>query len=108
MHNSTPANLRLKVDTCAQGNILPMRTFIKMYPNPINRPMLEKNNIRLSVYNGKVIEQYGKFDLTLQYDSRSTQATFYVVDTPGPVLLGLSSCNELKLVTLHCSVSKSE
>ena len=30
MHNGTPTNLRVKVDTGAQGNLLPMRTFIKM------------------------------------------------------------------------------
>ena len=106
MHNGKPVNLRVKVDTGAQINLLPMRTFIKMYPYPTNIPMIEKNNIRLSIYNGKEIEQYRKFDLTLQYDS--TQATLYVVDTTGPVLLGLPSFNEPTLVTLHCSVSKSE
>ena len=101
------AYLRAKVDTGAQGNLLPIRTFNKMYPLDSDRPHLQKNNTCLSVYDGSALQQYGKFELTISSGRNQTKATFYVVDTPGPILLGFPSSIALKLVTMHCAFNKS-
>lgn len=45
--------LRLKIDTGASGNTLPLRTFRQMYGNEARAyKRLKKNNMRLSAYSG--------------------------------------------------------
>ena len=59
----TPATLRIKVDTGAQGNVMPLRTFQRMYPSNIDtegipvRGSLEHRDTILTAYNGQLIRQ---------------------------------------------------
>ena len=61
--------LRGKVDTGAQGNILPIRTYRKMYPNAImddgNPTLTQSSSKVLTAYNGSKIPQYGTLNLPL-------------------------------------------
>ena len=36
------------------------------------------------------------------------KAVFYVVDVPGPVVLGLTTCEALNMVTINCHVETLE
>ena len=62
---NTPATLRVKVDTGAQGNVMPLRTFQCMYPSDVDieglpmRGCLEHRDTILTAYNGQQIQQYG-------------------------------------------------
>ena len=78
------------------ADLLPLRTLHKMYPTKRDPPYLQPSSTHLSVYHGSTLTQYGKLELTISSDT--TEATFYVVDTPGPVLLGFPSSTALKLV----------
>ena len=105
----TTACMRVKVDTGAQGNVLPLRVFSGMFPEYMDNKIpklsvLEQcNNTKLTAYNGTRIPHYGT--TTLNCRERDRQFFFYVVNSPGPVIIGLPSTQSLGLVTLHCSVA---
>jgi predicted Zn-ribbon and HTH transcriptional regulator len=94
-----------KVDTGAQGNILPTRVFKKM---KIPADRIKPCNTVLTAYNGSDIPQEGKIELQCKYeDGKWSSESFYVADTTGPIILGLPSCRALNLVSLHCAVQTS-
>ncbi|KAG8004756.1 hypothetical protein GBF38_016632, partial [Nibea albiflora] len=79
--------LRLKIDQ-GTGNTLPLGTFRQMYASAYKR--LKKNNMKLSAYSGHEIPFYGTIHIPCQYkDFRWVSANFYVVDVPGPAVVGL-------------------
>ena len=110
-----PATLKAKVDTGAQGNLLPLRIFRRMYPELLGADGFPKEgsttptHARLSAYNGSKIEQFGTINLQCNYEGNNADAKFYVTDSSGPAIFGLPLCRDLKLVVLNCEVtSKSE
>ena len=108
-----PATLKAKVDTGAQGNVLPLRTYKRMYPSDIaadglpKRGRLENNDTVLTAYNGQPIPQYGTLRLRCSHAANKCEAMFFVADTPGPAIIGLPSCRELSLVVLNCEITKT-
>ena len=89
-----PATMKAKVDTGAEGNILPLRTYLRMYPEHCKnaRPtlgQLNPNRTTLPVYNGDKMVHYGTIDIDITLKKVTTRATFYVAETPGPIILGL-------------------
>ena len=104
--------LELKVDTGAQVNTLPLRTYRRMFPNSLNgdgnpkHNALNQTSITLTAYNGTQIKCFGTVDIDCNYSSIWTNTKFYVVDVPGPAVLSLPSCETLNVVTLHCSISR--
>ena len=95
--------LRVKVDTGASGNALPLRTFKQMYgKNACTQGRLTKNHKKISAYSGHEITCLGTINIPCQYKgSEWVTARFYVVDVPGPAILGLPTCELLKLVTVN-------
>ena len=105
------AKLKVKVDTGAQGNTLPRRIYQQMCPSKVDSrgiPIpeeLQQRNIVLTAYNGSHIKQYGVINLLCKFSSSDWYNTeFYVAETSGPALLGLTSSLALKLVTLNCEI----
>ena len=109
-------NLILKVDTGAQGNTLPLRTYRQMFPDQLTKDGLPKygvvqpaQQVRLTAYNGTNIKCHGTIDIPCRFkDSRWENTRFFIVDVSGPAVIGLPSCESLKIVTMHCSVHQSE
>ena len=100
----TGYTLRLKIDSGASGNTLPMRTFRQMYGNKADtRNLLEPaNGIKLTAYNGEEIRCMGTLDMKCQHKSSGWKTTrFYVVDVPGPAVVGLPTSERLDLVTIN-------
>lgn len=108
-HKKKQANLRGKVDTGAQGNVLPIRTFRQMFPDrldtnglPVN---LKSTDIKLTAYNGTEIRQYGQVTIESKYrQGEWITSTFYVAETPGPVIFGIQTSIDMGLVEMHCAV----
>ncbi|XP_030851766.1 uncharacterized protein K02A2.6-like [Strongylocentrotus purpuratus] len=103
-------DLKVKVDTGAEANTLPLRTFRNMYPEQLDRQGFPRNlpdaGTILSAYNETLIGQYGTVVIPCKYgDTAWTDTLFYVVQSNGPVILGLQSSVEFGLVTLHCSLN---
>ena len=106
------ATLKVKVDTGAQGNILPARTFKRMFPELLDESGVpSKQHLRhrptiLTAYNGAAMTHHGTIVIPCSYGERQCDTEFYVVETPGPVILGLPTSRDLNLVTLNCAVTK--
>lgn len=102
-------NLKGKVDTGAQGNILPLRTYQALYPGSLDDEGLptgtQKSTTTLTAYNGAKIRQHGTVQLPCKYQqSEWHEAEFYVAETPGPVIFGLQLCTKLGLVKMNCVI----
>ena len=102
-----PATLKAKVDSGAQGNVLPMRLFRQMYPDKVDDKGYPKPGTTtpqqtiLNLYGCIPMKQYGTWKLPCKYKDRSTVAKFYIVDKDGPAILGLPTSRELRLITVR-------
>ena len=108
-HKKKQANLRGKVDTGAQGNVLPIRTFRRMFPDMLDKNGLPTNltctDTKLTAYNGTEIRQYGTVSITSRYrEGAWVTSTFYVAESPGHIIFGLKTSMDLGLVEMHCAV----
>ena len=93
--------LRLKVDTGAGGNTLPLRTVKQMY-NDKWRGIIQPTDTKLKAYNETTIPCLGYINIVCRYkDSAWKTEKFYVVDVPGPPVMGLPAWETLKIVTIH-------
>ena len=104
--------LQCKVDTGADGNIMPISTYRHLYPDQIDAEgtpkvgTLQSCSTVLTAYGGTRIAQFGKVGVPCSYREMRFTCNFYVADVPGPVILGLPTCRALKLVVLNCSVAR--
>ena len=73
-----------------------------MYGNHSFHLLEHVTNVRLTAYNGATIHCLVKIDMFCSYkDKKWMKATFYVVDVPGPAVVGLPTSEQLHLVTIH-------
>jgi hypothetical protein len=98
-----------KIYTGAEGNVLPLDMYKKLYPNShynLNgKPSgLIPSITRITAFGGHKIEQYGISKLHLTHNGNTTEYPFYVVNTSGMTIIGLPTCRSMNLVTLHCSI----
>lgn len=61
------------------------------------------NKTKLVVYNVTPIKCYGSISIPCKYNSDWHN----IVDVQGPAVLGLPSLEQLKLLTLHCTIKKA-
>ena len=88
-----------------EGNILPLRTYLRMYPEHCTGPRptpgyLKRSLTTLTVYNGESMKHYGTIDLDITLKDYTTRATFFVAETPDPIILGLPSTKQMKIITI--------
>ena len=103
------SKMKCKVDTGAQGNVLPMRTFKNMFPSlispkgPVHGNILQKRpHVQLNAYNGTEINQHGSVNLKLRYGNDTWHETeFFVADTPGSIILGKDASQLLNIITVN-------
>ena len=84
--------VRLKVDTGAQANILPLYLFKELNKNATIKMMKTKQ--KLTSYSGDKIEVVGKCTLNVM----NTALEFYVTDTKEDPILGLKASQQLQLI----------
>ena len=107
---ANPATLKVKVDTGAQGNVLPIRIFRRMYPKKLDsagypkQDNTQRQNTVLTAYNGSKIPHHGTLKIPCTYKEYSEVTEFFLADVEGPAILGLPSCLKFKLVSLNCSI----
>ena len=109
-----PTELRAKVDTGAQGNVLPLRIYREMFPSRVDadgQPMdeyIEKSSMKLISYGGAPITQHGVCTLTCTYQQTTRKTRFFVTDAPGPAIIGLPSLEAFKIVSLNCGIKTKQ
>ena len=66
-------------------------------------------NVKLTAYNGSKIPCHGITQMLCQLKhSEWINTDFFEVDVTGPAVVGLPTCEKLKLVTLHCEVNQTQ
>ena len=102
--------LYLKVDTRASGNALQLRIKHQMYGPTQWKPLAKPVNVTLRAYNGTSIKRLGAIELMCrrQSSSRWRSQLFYIVDVPGPAVVGLPTCDSLRFVTTHCVIDQKQ
>lgn len=91
--------LNVRPPTYQAMDTLHLGTFRQMYgSNTSTYKRLKKNNTKLSAYSGHERPCNGTINIQCQYkDSRWVSAKFYVVDVPGPAVVGLPTSELLNL-----------
>ena len=104
--------LKAKLDTGAQGNVLPLRLYREMYPHNIGnngkprQGTLNQSRIILVAYGGSEIKHLGTVKIPCYSKDSRTTATFYVTDTSGPAIMGLHTATELNLLKFNLEVKE--
>jgi hypothetical protein len=106
----TTKNIECKIDTGAEGNVIPLNIYAQLFPNASynssGQPKdLTPSNTNITAFGGHAIKHYGICSLTLSYSGSSNQFPFHVVNTTGPVILGLPTCTDMNLVTLNYTIT---
>ena len=100
------SNVRFKLDTGSQANILPRHVFESI--GQVHDLDTDKaKGQKLLGYNDSTIHTLGCIDLACQYKDRSLNVMFHVVDTNSSPILGMKACMELNLIQLvySCDVA---
>ena len=88
------SHIRMKLDTGAAANILPLKTFNKLE----NLPQLQPSNVKLKAYGGHTVEHEGKVELECSANGQECKLDFLVTTTKAPPVLGLKACLVLGLI----------
>ena len=94
-------------DTGAEGNILSLRTYRRMFPRNLNASGYPKSTevthrpeVTLTAYNGGEIKQHGTISLRCRYKNSGWHTlNLYIAESEGPAILGLASCKLMNIVT---------
>ena len=99
---STGNDIRFKIDTGSQVNVIPKFVYEKMRDAPPLRPSSSK----IFSYSGQRLPVTGDITMECQYKECSYTGVFHVVDTPpaSQPILGLPTCLQLKVIQLVLSV----
>ena len=100
---------RFKVNTGADGNLLPLGEFFKHFPNA-NMTQLAKTfdpHTKLYAFNNTEIKQLGVCELMVEYKTNRKICEFYVVDFP-TAILGIHNSENLKLITIQFDSIETE
>ena len=97
--NGNSLKTHFKVNTGADGNLLPLGEFFKHFPNA-NMTQLAKtidSSTKLYAYNNTEIKQLGVCELLVEYRECRKICQFYVVDFP-TAILGIHDSESLRLI----------
>ena len=98
-----------KIDTGADGNLMPITMFMKLYPK-ISLEMLAKTidkGITLFMYNNTPIIQYGTCSVKVSFKEKQQICKFYVVEH-NTATLGVIDSEKLGLVKVNFDVIQNK
>ena len=88
------SKIRMKLDTGAATNVMPLKIFKKLLPEP----KLAQSETVLKAYGNHHIPHLGKCRLKCSVNKTRELCAFYVVDTNSPPILGVKACMKLGLI----------
>ena len=91
--------LRMRVDTCADINIMPLSVYQTIFDD-IKKQKLLPTGIQVTTYNDSTLDLIGRCTLYLQHPNTPEKmaATFYVTQDEGSVLLSCSTSLKLEVI----------
>ena len=98
-----------KVDTGANGNLMPISMFTKLFPK-VSSDALSKTvekGVTLYTYNNTPIQQYETYNVKLTFRGKSTICKFFMVEHE-TAIVGISDSEKLRLVQVNFDMVKNE
>ncbi len=92
--------IKCKVDTGADGNVLPIALYKEMFPNE-SRDNLQASDITIEAYGGHKVKHYGNCKLQILHDNAVMTDSFHVAQADGPIIIGCPLAEALELVTIN-------
>ncbi|ELT98417.1 hypothetical protein CAPTEDRAFT_203678 [Capitella teleta] len=101
--------LKVKADTGANANILPIRCLKQMYPEEEDpTTVLQPSLAILTIVNGSTLQQIGTLNLTTKFeDSGWVTCKFFGCDNEGPPILSCDASEKLGTCIVRVSNSKN-
>ena len=102
--------IKMKVDTGANGNIIPYRIYKKMYPRNNYGSIEIPSNVKREIttpwaVNGTKIEQYGSIIMKIKHKNSPTIKAKFFICKNDTAILGLRPSIQLGLVQINCSIT---
>ncbi|KAI8520241.1 hypothetical protein Bbelb_034980 [Branchiostoma belcheri] len=89
----------------AQGNVMPLQHYAKMFPEHNNKNgrvkegiLTPSDTILLTAYEGARIPHLGKALIQGKHKVRDVTCSFYIIKSEEPVILGLKACQQLNIM----------
>ena len=98
-----------KVDTGADGNLMPISMFTKLFPH-VSLDALSRTiekGVTLYAYNNTPIKQYGTCHIKLSFKGRSVVCKFFVVEHE-TAIVGIIDSEKLRLVKVNFDMVRNE
>ena len=105
-----PIEMKCKLDTAASGSVMLLTAYKLISPSEFekdNKPIggFGQDRTTLRGYSGNIIKQYGTRLIKAFWNNQYWAILFYIVETQGPILLGLNAMRKLRLFTKHPRIS---
>ena len=102
--------MKCKLDTEASVNVMPLAAYKLIDPSEFdkdNKPIggFGQDRTTLRGYSGNIIKQYGRRLIKAFWNNKYWGILFYIVETQGPILLGLNAMRKFGLITKHPRIS---
>ncbi|KAI8519529.1 hypothetical protein Bbelb_027860 [Branchiostoma belcheri] len=75
--------------------------------NKVKAGMLTPSQVILTAYGGTRIPHLGKTTITGKHGGKEVECSFYVTTTQGPAIIGLSTCQKWKIISINHEVKTS-
>ena len=105
-----PIEMTCKLDTGASVNVMPLAAYKLINPSEFdkdNKPIgrFSQDRTTLRGYSGNIIKQYGARLIKAFWNNKYWGILFHIVETQGPILLGLNAMRKFGLFTKHPRIS---
>lgn len=101
--NVNDEDIRFKVDTGAQCNVIPEHAFEKL----MRKPSLQSTRVRLMAYGGIRVPIKGTCTMKIKQNGKAIDTKFFIVAVgKAQPLIGLQTCQELGLISINNNVSE--
>ena len=102
--------MKCKLDTRASVNVMPLAAYKIINPSEFtkdNKPIggFGQDRTTLRGYSGNIIKQYGTRLIKAFWNNKYWVILFHIVETQGPILLGLNAMRKFGLFTKHPRIS---
>ena len=98
-----------KIDTGADGNLMPISMFAKLFPkvslDALNRTV--NKSVTLYAYNDTEIKQFGTCSIRLNFKGKSQVCKFFVVEHE-TAIVGITDSEKLGLIQVNFDMVKNE
>ena len=113
LHCTTPdgwsSDQTFKVDTGADGNLMPISMFSKVFPKVSLDALSQTINksVTLFAYNDTEIKQFGTYSVRLSFQKRSQVCKFFIVEHE-TAIIGITDSEKLGLVSVNFDMVQNE